>query len=279
MSRTSYLVILALLFLCPSAVIAARVISPPNPGFPKTPIPVTGAEASTGCGGKITPATNNDFEQAIVEQTNQIRMKAGLSPLKRVDELNNSARYHAADMDMDNYFSHNTFDRKNDVTSEICDTWQRIGSFYPDWLALAENIAAGQKTPEQAMNGWMNSPEHRENILSDHYWEIGVGFSKGEGKYRYYWVQNFGRSQDRFPLVINGEQAKTSQRMVSIYMYGEWDSFRLKNDGGDWGDWQSFTTKFDWLLPETPGMHTVSAEMRGKLQNASASDSIELSQK
>jgi uncharacterized protein YkwD len=276
MSRSTSLVILFLLLLCPTAVISARVITQTDPTEAKPLIPVSGGGAFTGCGVSILTAVNRDYEQKIIEATNEIRMKAGLSPLKKVDELVHSARYHAADMDHDDYFNHNTYNRKNTVVSEVCDTWQRIGSFYPDWQALAENIAAGQKTPEQAMDGWMNSPEHRENILNQSYWEIGAGFFEGTGKFRYYWVQNFAKPMNRFPLVIAGEKAKTGTRNVSIYIYGEWDTFRLKNDSGDWSEWRSFQTTSTWLLPANPGLHKVTAELRRQSRSTTTSDTIEL---
>ena len=40
---------------------------------------------------------------------------------------------------------------------------------------LGENIAAGYSTPEQVVQGFMNSPEHRANILNPNYHDIGVG--------------------------------------------------------------------------------------------------------
>lgn len=58
-----------------------------------------------------------------------------------------------------------------------------------EYRACAENIAMGQKTPEDVMNSWMNSPGHRNNILSSKYGKIGVGYFK-LGK-NVYWVQLF----------------------------------------------------------------------------------------
>jgi len=63
-----------------------------------------------------------------------------------------------------------------------------------------ENIAMGYQSPKEVVRGWMNSPGHRENILSD-YLHLGVGILKGgSGKYGpgdwFYWVQNFGVTGD-----------------------------------------------------------------------------------
>lgn len=270
-------VVLLVVMACSSTTLDTRVF-PKSATIEVPAIPVTGRDGFNGCGGTLVPSTNDAFEQAVVEQTNQIRMEAGLGPLKRVDGLNNSARYHAADMSVDNYFNHNTMNVSMGQEVEVCDTWNRIESFYTDWQALAENIAAGQRVPEMAIEGWMNSPDHRHNILSDSYWEIGVGFFEGTGEYRYYWVQNFGRTGGRFPLIINGEKARTESPDVSVYIYGSWQAMRLRVDGGEWSDWMPFQREFAWSLPQTPGTHTITAELRGLTGQATSEDSIILGQ-
>ena len=270
-------VVLLVVMACSSTTINTRVF--PQSATVEVPaIPVTGPDGFNGCGGTLVPPTNDAYEQAVVEQTNQIRMDAGLGPLKRVDGLNNSARYHAADMSVDNYFNHNTMNVSMGQQVEVCDTWNRIESFYTDWQALAENIAAGQRVPEMAIDGWMNSPDHRHNILSDSYWEIGVGFFEGAGEYRYYWVQNFGRTGGRYPLIINGEKARTDSSEVSVYIYGNWQAMRLRVDSGEWSDWMPFQREFAWSLPPTAGNHTVTAELRGLTGQATSEDSIVLGQ-
>jgi uncharacterized protein YkwD len=56
---------------------------------------------------------------------------------------------------------------------------------------VAENIAAGQRTAPEVVDGWMNSPGHRKNILSRDVSQIGIGFATG-GEYGTMWVQVFG---------------------------------------------------------------------------------------
>ncbi|MBR2563318.1 MAG: serine protease, partial [Paenibacillus sp.] len=48
-----------------------------------------------------------------------------------------------------------------------------------------ENIAKGQKTPQEVVTAWMNSVGHRANILSKNFTHIGVGYYNG------YWAQEF----------------------------------------------------------------------------------------
>ena len=61
-----------------------------------------------------------------------------------------------------------------------------IGAKY---TSAGENIAKGQKTPEQVVEAWMNSPSHRANILSSKYTKLGVGcYFNGSNTY---WAQMF----------------------------------------------------------------------------------------
>jgi uncharacterized protein YkwD len=232
----------------------------------------------SGCGGQPVPIVNDGYEQRIVELTNQVRAENGLPPLKRVNGLNQSARYHAADMNNDDYFSHDTHDRNSGSLQEVCSTWDRIEHFYTNWLALAENIAAGQRSPESAMDGWMNSPDHYHNIMSDQYFEIGTGFFLGDSTYRYYWVQNFGKRNGRYPLIIAGEAAQTTQRDVEVFIHGDWHMMRLSLNNGEWTDWQPFMQRFTWTLPGAPGEYTLTADLRGSPGSTISTDSILLTE-
>jgi uncharacterized protein YkwD len=60
---------------------------------------------------------------------------------------------------------------------------------YP-WTTYGENIAKGQQTPVQVMDGWMNSPGHRASILNCDFKEIGIGFHDASGGP--WWTQVFG---------------------------------------------------------------------------------------
>lgn len=58
------------------------------------------------------------------------------------------------------------------------------------YKGCGENIAWGQKTPDEVMNAWMNSSGHRSNILNSKYTKIGVGVYEAENG-RLYWTQLF----------------------------------------------------------------------------------------
>jgi uncharacterized protein YkwD len=234
--------------------------------------------AYVDCGGTSAAAFREDYEQQVIDLVNQARADQNLPPFKRASALVEAARYHANDMLMDNYFQHPTYDRVDSNLVYVCDTFERIISYYsPDWRAMAENIAAGQTDPEWVMRAWMNSSGHRANILSSQTWEIGVGYAAG-GAYSHYWVQDFGRREGVYPLIINREAASTDSRTVGLYIYGDWQFIRLRNDDDGWGDWQPFQSQLSWVLNNGAGEHTVWAEMMSDNQIAASQDSIELTE-
>ncbi|MFG2087710.1 MULTISPECIES: CAP domain-containing protein [unclassified Spirillospora] len=141
--------------------------------------PSSGGTSSGGSGGSSTGSSG--AETAVVSLTNSERAKAGCKPLHIDQRLVTSARKHSADMAANNYFSH---------TSQNGDSpWKRMeAAGYPS--PGAENIAKGYPTPAAVMEGWMNSPGHRANILNCDLRAIGVGKASGSGGPL--WTQNFG---------------------------------------------------------------------------------------
>lgn len=232
----------------------------------------------TGCGGVVSPPVSNPaYEQTVVEMVNAERASNGnLPPLKRVDPLDQAARYHAIDMAQDRYFYHDTYDRDaNRQLVEICDTWDRLETYYASASAMGENIASGQVLPEDVMSDWMASSGHRANILSTTATEIGVGYNPA-GIYGTSWVLDLGRRSNIYPLVINREDDTVTTRNVSLYLYGAgtWSEMRLRNDGDAWGAWQPFQKDVNWALSDLPGLRTVWVEMRQGTLTQTSSDTI-----
>jgi uncharacterized protein YkwD len=229
---------------------------------------------SHGCGGDYVSVIDAGYEQEVLRLVNEQRALNGIPPLKRVAELDDAARYHSADLGEDDYFEHDTYDRINNNLLFVCGPWDRIGSYYSG--ARGENIAAGYGTPEAVVNAWMNSPGHRSNILSSSSWEIGIGYYDGNGSYYTYWTQDFGRRSGVYPLIINEDAAETDSRSVSLYIYGTWTEFRLRNNAEDWSAWMPFQNWMDWELPDFVGEHLVTAELRDANRTISSSDTIYL---
>ncbi len=136
-------------------------------------------------GEKITVPdvdATKSIENQVIQLTNQERAKYGLKPLKANWELSRIARYKSADMRDRNYFSH--------TSPTYGSPFEMIKKFGLSYRSAGENIAAGQTSPQQVVQAWMNSEGHRANILNSGYTEIGVGYVKG-GSQRYYWTQMF----------------------------------------------------------------------------------------
>lgn len=125
----------------------------------------------------------NDFEYEVFELVNEVRAKHNLPPLLLYNELSSVAREKSKDLMVGNYFDHNspTYGSPFDMMKKFGITYRTAG----------ENIAGGFDTSEEVMDGWMDSPGHRANILNPSYTHIGVGYVSGGGKYGTYWTQMF----------------------------------------------------------------------------------------
>lgn len=135
--------------------------------------------------------TLSPYEQQVFDLVNQQRAANGLQPLTLDARLVNAARAHNAKMIQTNEFSHQvTGEQPLCATGASNDRYDAVG--YP-WTMCAENIAAGQTTPQQVMNDWMNSSGHRANILNPNLKNIGIGYTTG-GSYGVYWTEDFGTS-------------------------------------------------------------------------------------
>ncbi len=129
----------------------------------------------------------SEFEawaQRVLELTNAERAKAGVGPLEWDDTLAELGRAHCEDMVSRDFFSHDNPDGETPF-----DRMKKAGVSY---RAAGENIAAGQYSPEAAVEAWMSSPGHKQNILNAEFTSLGVGVVKG-GEYGIYWAQEFAR--------------------------------------------------------------------------------------
>ncbi len=119
---------------------------------------------------ELTPATApqtdlNAVEQAILKDTNAERARYGLPALTLDPSLEATARRHAAWMTNSHNLQHSS-------------------------IGVAENIAWGQHSAEEAMSSWMSSSGHRANILNGSYRRIGVAaYTATDGSC--YWCQQF----------------------------------------------------------------------------------------
>lgn len=144
---------------------------------------ITTGESGNNSGGSSESQPSSDYAYRVLELVNAERAKQGLSALQWHDGLANVAYAHSKDMHDRQFFSHNNPDGKT--------PFDRIMAYGLSYRRAAENIAAGQKTPEEVMQGWMNSSGHRANILDPNLTSLGVGYYKGSVGYQTYWTQVF----------------------------------------------------------------------------------------
>jgi uncharacterized protein YkwD len=135
----------------------------------------------------VTPPTN--FRTEVVRLTNEFRKDNGLKPLTLNLRLNRAAQGHSADMANRDFFNH--------ANPDGLKAGRRATIAGYDYSRLGENIAAGQRTPQEVVESWKKSPGHRKNMLNPKFEEIGVGYLKvnpdpGNVQYKFYWTQNFG---------------------------------------------------------------------------------------
>lgn len=121
-------------------------------------------------------------EDEVIRLVNIQRANAGLQTLTQNWQLSRVARYKSQDMIDKGYFAH--------TSPTYGSPFKMMESFGIRYSAAGENIAMGQRTPSEVMNAWMNSPGHRNNILSPSFTQIGVGLAKDKNG-RMYWTQMF----------------------------------------------------------------------------------------
>ncbi|MBE4907673.1 sporulation protein [Bacillus luteolus] len=120
----------------------------------------------------------SQYEQQVVTLTNNERAKYGLQPLKVDLKVSEVARLKSSDMKKNGYFSH--------TSPTYGSPFDMMKQFGVQYRAAGENIAMGQRSPQEVVNAWMNSEGHRKNILSSNFTHIGVGHVEGN-----YWTQMF----------------------------------------------------------------------------------------
>jgi len=154
--------------------------------LPEFPIPDQPGNMLPDQPGDTTPdqpetdGSQDAFANQVVKLVNEERAKAGLSPLSVNSKAANAAQTRAREIEKS--FSHTRPDGSsfNTALTEAGVSFRGAG----------ENIAYGQTTPQQVMEGWMNSSGHRANILNANYTSIGVGHYKN-GAGVDYWTQLF----------------------------------------------------------------------------------------
>lgn len=111
-------------------------------------------------------------KEEVIELTNLMRAQHDLPPLVENDKLSEAARIKAVDMIENEYFAHDSPTGRN-----VKDLAEMVDYHF---LTVGENLAKGNfKNSFNLVDGWMNSIDHRRNILEKNYEEIGVAVKRG----------------------------------------------------------------------------------------------------
>jgi len=108
----------------------------------------------------------------VLVDINTFRRAHDLAPLRLNARLSAAARAHTQQMAQDGYFAHESVDGSA--------FWKRVKLFYSSrpwsYWSVGENLLwqSPDVSPAQAVDLWMNSPEHRQNMLTSRWQEIGV---------------------------------------------------------------------------------------------------------
>ncbi|MBV8080240.1 MAG: hypothetical protein JO186_07685 [Actinobacteria bacterium] len=119
-----------------------------------------------------TTSSLASLRAGILVDLNNIRVSHGLVPLKLNAALSAAASQHTSEMLADGYFAHNSYDGTA--------FWKRIQTFYPSaqykYWSVGENLlwTGGPLDAQGALEMWMASPEHRANILTPNWRDIGI---------------------------------------------------------------------------------------------------------
>ena len=119
-----------------------------------------------------TPALASDITRAsVVAVMNDYRAEHHLRPLREDAHLDAAAGDRMRDMEDQGYWAHESPDGRSPFT------WLAPNGY--DFHFAGENLASGFETTEVLVEGWMESPGHRANILSPDFGDCGIAIIDG----------------------------------------------------------------------------------------------------
>jgi uncharacterized protein YkwD len=167
----------------------------------------------SGIAASPTSPPKKDFKKEFLSRINKARQEgchcgdvymAPAPPVVWNNDLETAAQNHAEDMSSQHYFSHTSKDGRT-----MSDRVIAIGYGFKGYksFTVGENIAQGQMTIAEVMDGWLKSPGHCKNLMNPAFKEVGVA------QFNQYWVQDFG---GRVPFSSKEEKLIKSGRYKLI---------------------------------------------------------------
>jgi hypothetical protein len=141
---------------------------------------------------------------ALVDETNAARTQNGVAELNVSPLLTQAAQEKANDMVANNYFAH--------TSPSGLTPWYWFEQVGYAFSFAGENLAVNFTDSEDVTDAWMNSPEHRANILDNDYTQIGIATAEGtyNGQPAIYVVEEFGTPASQPIAFLNSASAAAS---------------------------------------------------------------------
>jgi uncharacterized protein YkwD len=169
-----------------------RTESPVTPRPLATPAPTAPDTATLGgapagaCGAVTSEALQRINAARAVGRRCGARAMAAAPPLAWDEQLYAAAFGHSADMARRNYFEH-----RSPAGTTVA---ERASAARYKWRSLGENIAGGNRSIGEAVQAWLASPEHCENLMDPKFADVAVACVVQPGtKYGTYWTMVLGR--------------------------------------------------------------------------------------
>jgi uncharacterized protein YkwD/uncharacterized protein YhfF len=247
-------------------------------------VSIPNARAQGGYDPTVQTPTLLYDEARTVYLGNLARRDNGIPPLRWNRQLTYAARW----------FS---WDSTENRPAGFCGHQDTQGH-WPDYRAAvfgylgsagAENSFCGYVTPEDAIQGWMNSPGHRANLLDPNSREIGLGYYLRNSDGRGYVTQDFGNDAIYAPIIIENEAISTISPNVNLYIYNRLTGggfatldaathMMVSNNAQFSGaTWEPYSANKAWTLVDGNGWREVYVKTRDKFNRSlTASDTIYL---
>ncbi len=175
----------------PTPVVTPPVVTPPVVTPPVVPAPASSLVTA------VNSCSLPSFQMEIMRAINAARSVArscgtqanpAVAALTWNDKLFAASASHSQDMATRNYFSH--------TSPEGTTSAQRASAAGYNYRALGENIAAGQRSIETVMQGWIASDGHCRNIMNSTFTEVAVAcVATARPLYPTYWTMVLGKPQ------------------------------------------------------------------------------------
>jgi len=155
------------------------------------------------------------ISKLVLHLTNRERLQRGLPALRPHWKLDRVAQFHSSNMAASGFFAHEDPHGRSPQ--------QRMTLLYPNLLGgVGENIAvlsryAQEELARLAVDGWMNSPGHRKNILSDSYSHLGVSLAASRD--RIYLTQSFANLYIEFGTAAQSRQLCYGSRCALTFSF------------------------------------------------------------